>query len=173
MTRHPLLPLQWLRPSSAAARTRGATSRRRAALVGGAALAVPLLLAGCSSALPQVSVRVGAQSEVLSPTQYCLDGEPRFYPDAERPPVLRVGSGEQITIEVSEHLAESGWQVQIFDEQLEEQLGQVPVGNETVFDGIFTSDARPTAYFLVIVQDAGPECEGLSGAWPIGFVRDG
>jgi len=56
---------------------------------------------------------------------------------------------------------------------LEEQLGQVPVGNETVFDGIFTSDARPAAYFLVIVQDAGPECEGLSGAWPIGFVRDG
>ncbi len=87
--------------------------------------------------------------------------------------MLRVGSGEQITIEVSEHLAESGWQVQIFDEQLEEQLGQVPVGNETVFDGIFTSDARPAAYFLVIVQDAGPECEGLSGAWPIGFVRDG
>ncbi|MGI8694566.1 MAG: DUF2771 family protein [Geodermatophilaceae bacterium] len=131
-----------------------------------------LLLTGCSSQPATVTVSVGTQSQVLSPTQYCLDGEPRFYPDAERPVVLRVAPGEPITIEVSAELAESGWQVQIFDETLEEQIGQVPVGNETVFDDITTSDARPPAYFLVVVQDAGSDCEGLSGAWPIGFVRE-
>ncbi|MBA2388913.1 MAG: DUF2771 family protein [Geodermatophilaceae bacterium] len=132
-----------------------------------------MALTSCSSAPPTVTVSAGGQSEVLSPTQYCLDGEAEFYPEAERPPVLRVAPDEQITIEVSEGLAESGWQVQVFDEALEEQLGQVPVGNLSVFDGISTSDAQPPAYFLVIVEDAGSGCEGLSGAWPIGFVRDG
>jgi hypothetical protein len=119
-----------------------------------------------------VTVSVGAQSQELSPTQYCLGGEPQFYPDAERPPVLRVAPGEPITIEVSEELADSGWQVQIFDDELAEQLGQVPVGNRRVFDDLTTSDARPPAYFLVVVQDAGSDCEGLSGAWPIGFLRE-
>lgn len=137
-----------------------------------ATLAVALV-AGCSSQPPTVTVTVGAQSQELSPTQYCLDGEPQFYPDAERPPVLRVGPAEPITIEVPDEVGESGWQVQIFDDELDEQLGQVPVGNETVFDQITTSDAEPPAYFLVVVQDAGADCAGLSGAWPIGFVRDG
>lgn len=131
------------------------------------------VLTGCSSAPAAVTVSVGAQSQELSPTQYCLDGDARFYPDAEPPPVFRVGPGEPITIEVSEELAEAGWQVQIYDEQLDVQLGQVPAGNHTVFSDITTSDAVPSAYFLVIVQNAGSQCEGLSGAWPIGFVRDG
>ncbi len=136
------------------------------------ALVGVLLVAGCSSsAPPTVTVSVGLQQEVLAPIQYCLGGEPRFYPDAERPPVLRVGPDLPITIEVSDELAESGWQVQIFDEDLAEQIGQVPVGAETGYDRINTSDAEPAAYFLVIVQDAGTDCAGLSGAWPIGFVR--
>lgn len=132
-----------------------------------------LVLMGCSSKPPTVTVRVGEQTQELAPTQYCLDDSAQFYPAAERPPVLRVGPGEPITIEVSPELADAGWQVQIFDDKLQQKIGQVPVGNEREFAGISTSDASPTAYFLVIVQDAGSGCEGLSGAWPIGFVREG
>lgn len=137
-----------------------------------AVLVATLLTAGCSSTPPTVTVSVGSQQEDLAPTQYCLDGEPRFFPDAGRPPVLRVGPELPITIEVSDELAESGWQVQVFDQELAEQIGEVSVGNQTVYDGIDTSDAEPAAYFLVVVQDAGTDCEGLSGAWPVGFVRD-
>ncbi|MBA3417537.1 MAG: DUF2771 family protein [Geodermatophilaceae bacterium] len=130
------------------------------------------LVGGCSAAPPTVTVTVGAQSRELAPTQLCLDGEPQLYPEADRPPVLRVGPGEPIRIEVSEELSESGWQIQIFDDELAEQIGQVPVGNLTVFDELTTSDARPPAYFLIVVQDAGSDCEGLSGAWPIGLLRE-
>ena len=127
-----------------------------------------VLLAGCSSTAPSVTVTVAGQSERLSPTQYCLSGDAEFYPEAERPPVLRVGADEPILVEVPAKVAEAGWQIQVFDAALEEQIGQVDA-----FDELTTSDAVPAEFYLVVVQDAGSDCEGLSGAWPIGLVRGG
>lgn len=132
-------------------------------------------LTGCSADAPEVTVTVAGESATVGPAQYCLDDEPLLYADEPgfAPPVLRVAADEQIVIEVPEEVADSGWQVQIFDLDLAEQLGQVPVGTVRRFDTINTSDAVPAAYFLVIVQDAGAGCDGFSGAWPIGFVREG
>ncbi|MBA3250336.1 MAG: DUF2771 family protein [Geodermatophilaceae bacterium] len=139
----------------------------------------PLLLAGiiltavtgCSSTAPTVTVSVGDQEQELTPTQYCLDGESEVYRDQDPPPVLRVSGDLPIRIDVPDEVAESGWQVQVFDSELEEQLGQVDAGNATSLDEIRTGDAATPEYYLVIVQDAGADCDGLSGAWPIGFVR--
>lgn len=147
----------------------------RAALLLAALPLTALLLAGCSaSPPPTVQLTVGGQSVELLPTQYCLDGKPQLYAKddpSQRPPVLRVGADQKIAIEVPAAVADSGWQVQIFDQKLDQQLGQVPVGNRREFDTITTSDAVPAAYYLVVVQDAGSGCNGLSGAWPVGFVR--
>ena len=35
-----------------------------------------------------------------------------------------------------------------------------------------TSDVVPATFYLVVVEDADTdECSGLSGAWPVGFIR--
>lgn len=129
-------------------------------------------MAGCSSTAPTVTVSVGDQQEELIPTQYCLDGEPEVYRDQAAPPVLRVSGDLPIRIDVPDEVAESGWQVQVFDSELQDQIGQVDAGHATTLDRIRTGDAAAPEYYLVIVQDAGADCDGLSGAWPIGFVRD-
>lgn len=135
------------------------------------AAAVLAAVTGCSSAAPTVTVSVGGQTQELVATQYCLDGESEIYRDLDPPPVLRVVGDVPITIDVPDEVAESGWQVQVFDSELEEQIGQVDAGHETTLDRIRTGDAAEPEYYLVVVQDAGPDCDGLSGAWPIGFVR--
>lgn len=129
-------------------------------------------VAGCSSSAPTVTVSVGDQEQELVPTQYCLNGESEVYRDQDAPPVLRVSGDLPIRIDVPDEVAESGWQVQVFDSELQDQIGQVDAGNATTLDRIRTGDAAAPEYYLVIVQDAGAECDGLSGAWPIGFVRD-
>ncbi|CAN5121803.1 hypothetical protein BH20ACT5_BH20ACT5_09380 [soil metagenome] len=141
----------------------------------GSTLLVLAALTGCSARAPETTVTVDGQTTTVAPAQYCLDGEPQVYSDEPdfTPPVLRVPAGKPIVIEVAEEVADSGWQVQVFDRDLAEQIGQVPVGTVRRFAEITTSDAEPAGYFLVIVQDAGPGCGGFAGAWPIGFVRDG
>jgi hypothetical protein len=64
--------------------------------------------------------------------------------------------------------------VQVFDEGLEEAIGEVDVPEgEVVFDEINTSDVVPPAFYLVVVEDKGGACGEFSGAWPIGFLRAG
>jgi hypothetical protein len=47
----------------------------------------------------------------------------------------------------------------------------VPAG-DAEFSGITTSDVVPPTFYLVVVEDSDPEaCSGLSGAWPVGFIR--
>jgi hypothetical protein len=142
-------------------------------VAGGAA--VVLLLAGCGSepAGPQdVVVAAGPQEVSISPTQYCLDGEGQRYDTS--PPVIEVSPETTIRLTVPAVVAERGWSVQVFDEQLEEQLGEVDVeAGATVFDEISSSDVVPAAFYLVVVEDAVEDCDGLSGAWPVGFVRAG
>jgi hypothetical protein len=77
-----------------------------------------------------------------------------------------------ILIEVPDDVAESGWSFQVFDQGLtdEDLIGEVDVGREATYE-LSTSDAVPAAYYIVVVQDSGEGCEGLSGAWPIGFLR--
>ena len=73
-----------------------------------------------------------------------------------------------------ESVAERGWSVQVFDEQLEELLGEVDVPDgERVFEEINTSDVVPPAFYLVVVEDKGGDCGEFSGAWPVGFLRAG
>ncbi len=140
---------------------------------GAAGVALLGLLTGCgAAAAPTVTVTVTGGSEQLAPTQLCLDGEAEFY-DSATQQVLRVQPGQRVSIEVSEDLAASGWQVQIFDRDLQTKLGQVDAGNATTFDELTTSDPFPAAFFVVVVQDASDDCDGLSGAWPIGFLREG
>jgi hypothetical protein len=118
-----------------------------------------------------VTVQAGGQEITVDPTQYCLDGEGQRYPTS--PPILEVAPDTTVVLTVSDAVAESGWGVQVFDEELEERLGEVDVeAGTTVFDGINTSDAAPATFYLVVVQDSDVDrCEGLSGAWPIGFIR--
>ena len=140
-----------------------------------AALLALALLAGCSSSPDgpgQVRVEVGPQDVSLQPTQGCVDGEPTRYDTTA--PVLEVSPGDTITLTVPEPIADRGWSVQVFDDRLEEQLGEVDVPDgETRFDGIGTSDAVPAAYYLVIVEDKGGDCGEWSAAWPVGFLRAG
>jgi uncharacterized protein DUF2771 len=143
-----------------------------------ALLAALPALAACGGAAeetvaPSVTVRVGEQQVSADPTQYCLAGEGRRYTTA--PPILEVPADSDITLTVPDSVAEDGWSVQVFDEELEQKLGDVDVDPGTpVFDGINSSDVDPPAFYLVVVQRRDPDaCEGLSGAWPIGFVRPG
>lgn len=139
--------------------------------------ALLLLLAGCGGSAeaggpPDVAVVVGTQEITAGPTQYCLDGQWQRY--SATPPILEVPPDTTITLTVPDAVAERGWSVQVFDEQLEETIGavDVPAGTST-FDQINTSDVVPPAYYLVVVEDSGGECGELSAAWPIGFLRAG
>jgi hypothetical protein len=141
-----------------------------------AATAALLLLAGCGSGEPagpeDVVVQAGPQEVSVSPSQYCLDGEGQRY-DAT-PPIVEVSPDTTIRVTVPDSVAEQGWSVQVFDEQLEEQLGEVDVdAGARVFEEINTSDVVPPAFYLVVVEDAGTACDGFSGAWPVGFLRAG
>ena len=137
--------------------------------------AVVLLLAGCGSepSRPEdVVVEAGAQRVAASPTQYCVDGAGQRYDTA--PPIIEVSPDTTIRLTVPDAVAERGWSVQVYDEGLQELIGEVDVdAGRAVFDEISTSDVAPPAFYLVVVEDAGEECGGFSGAWPVGFLRAG
>jgi len=130
-----------------------------------------LVLSACSSeAAPTVSVTVGDQHEDVEATQYCLDGEGKRY--AVTPQVLQVEADQTILIVVPDDVAESGWSFQVYEPGLQDEdlIGEIEVGKEASYE-LSTSDAVPAAYYLVVVQDSGELCDGLAGAWPIGFLR--
>jgi hypothetical protein len=135
-----------------------------------------LVLAGCGSgepaAPPDIQVEVGAQELTVRPVQYCLGGEGQRY--ATAPPILEVSPGAAISLTVPDAVADRGWSVQVFDEQLEEIIGDVDVpAGQRVFEEITTDDVAPPAFYLVIVEDKGGDCGEFSGAWPVGFLRAG
>ncbi len=103
-------------------------------------------------------------------TQYCLDGEGKRY--SVTPQVLQVEPEITIRIEVPDEVAESGWSFQVYGQGLadDDLIGEVDVGQEASYE-LSTSDAVPAAYYLVVVEDSGEGCDGLAGAWPIGFLR--
>jgi hypothetical protein len=141
-----------------------------------AAVLLLLVLAGCGGGAvarpPDVGVEVGAQDLSVRPVQYCVDGEGQRYDTA--PPIIEVSPDAPIALTVPEAVADRGWSVQVFDEQLEELLGEVDVPQgERAFEEITTSDVVPPAFYLVIVEDKGGDCGEFSGAWPIGFLRAG
>jgi Protein of unknown function (DUF2771) len=145
------------------------------ALVGSSAAALLIALAGCgggSDGPGEVGVEVGAQEISVRPTQYCLDGEGQRYDVSA--PILEVSPGATISLTVPDDVAERGWSVQVFDERLEEQLGEADVeAGTTTFDEITTDDVVPPAFYLVVVEDKGGDCGEFSGAWPVGFLRAG
>ena len=136
--------------------------------------AVVLLLAGCGSepSGPQdVVVEAGPQRVEAAPTQYCVDGEGQRY-DAT-PPIIEVSPDTTIRLTVPDAVAERGWGMQVYDDQLQERLGLVDVEAGAAVYDLNSSDVAPAAFYLVVVEDAVEECEGFSGAWPIGFLRAG
>ena len=135
-----------------------------------------LALAGCGESAAdgpaEVRVEVGPQDVDVPPSQYCLDGEGQRYTGA--PPVLEVSPGAPITLTVPDAVAERGWSVQVFDERLEEAIGEVDVpAGTSVFEEITTDDVVPPAFYLVVVEDKGGDCGEFSAAWPVGFLRAG
>jgi hypothetical protein len=141
-----------------------------------AAALLLLVLAGCGrgeAAGPEnVEVSVGAEQVAVRPTQYCLDGDGQRY--STTPPIIEVSPYSAISLTVPESVAEQGWSVQVFDEKLEEPIGEVDVPEgESVLDEINTSDVVPPAFYLVVVEDKGGDCGEFSGAWPVGFLRAG
>ncbi|KGH47404.1 hypothetical protein IN07_07250 [Modestobacter caceresii] len=151
---------------------------------GTALLSGVLLLAGCGDSgssggsagddggtVPSVTVQAGGDPITVDPTQYCLDGEGQRY--RTEPTYLEVAPDTEIVLEVPDVVAEAGWSVQVFDERLEERIGDIDVPAGTaVLDEINTSDVVPPTYYLVVVEDSDTDaCEGLSGAWPVGFIR--
>jgi hypothetical protein len=141
-----------------------------------AAAVVLLVLTGCGGAAAEgpgdVRVEVGPQDVSARPVQSCVDGERVRY--GNRPPVIEVSPDSVITLTVPEAVAERGWGVQVFDEALEQVLGEVdvPAGEDRLAE-INTSDVVPPAFYLVVVEDKGGDCGEWSGAWPVGFVRAG
>jgi hypothetical protein len=139
------------------------------------ALLIPLAGCGGSEAAdgpPDIQITAGAQDITARPTQYCLDGEWQRYTGT--PPILEVSPDTRVTLTVPDSLAERGWSVQVFDERLEETIGEVDVPPDTkTFDEINTSDVVPPAFYLVVVEDSGGACGELSAAWPVGFLRAG
>ena len=141
-----------------------------------AAALLLLVLAGCGrgqAAAPEnVEVAVGSQQVPVHPTQFCLDGDGKRYDTT--PPIIEVSPDSAITLEVPASVAEQGWSVQVFDEKLEQVIGEVDVPDgKRVFDGINTSDVVPPAFYLVVVEKKGGGCGEFSGAWPVGFLRAG
>jgi hypothetical protein len=128
--------------------------------------------AGAAGGAPKVTVQVGDQTVEVDPTQYCLDGAGKRYDTT--PPIIEALPDSPITLTVSDAVAAAGWAVQVFDDKLEERIGQVQVDPDTtVFSGINSSDVVPPAFYLVVVQSSDAHaCKGLSGAWPVGFIRD-
>ncbi|KQS68966.1 DUF2771 family protein [Modestobacter sp. Leaf380] len=150
----------------------------------GAVLGAAALLAGCnaggasgasgsSDTAPTLRVQTGGQDVRVSPTQYCLDGDGQRY--TSTPPIIEVSPDSTIGLTVAGDVAEQGWSVQVFDDQLDELIGEVDVDSGTgTFTGINSSDVAPAAFYLVVVEDSDDgDCNGLSGAWPVGFVRSG
>ena len=136
--------------------------------------AAVLLLAGCGSepSGPQdVVVEAGPQRVEAAPTQYCVDGEGQRY-DAT-PPIIEVSPDTTIRLTVPDAVAERGWGMQVYDDQLQERLGLVDVEAGAAVYDLNSSDVAPAAFYLVVVEDAVEDCEGFSGAWPIGFLRAG
>ena len=140
-----------------------------------AAALLLLILAGCSrgsSAPPDVRVQAGSQDVTARPTQYCLDGDGQRY--QVTPPIIEVSPDTEITLTVPDEVAARGWAVQVFDDKLEQPIGEVSVPKgEAVFGEINSSDVVPAAFYLVIVENKGGACGGFSGAWPVGFLRAG
>jgi hypothetical protein len=134
------------------------------------------VLTGCGDDQPaapqQVKVQVGDRTVELKPSQYCLDGDGKRYDVT--PPVLEAPAETPIELTVPDSVARQGWSVQVFDEHLEEKIGEVPVdAGTTEFDGISSSDVVPAAFYLVVVERKGGECGLFSGAWPVGIIRPG
>ena len=134
-----------------------------------------LLLGGCATGDDgpgEVRVEVGAQDVTAQAVQGCEDGEEVRYETT--PPIVEVSPDSDITLTVPESVAERGWGVQVFDDQLEEKLGtvDVPEGEERFAD-INTSDVVPAAFYLLVVEDKGGDCGVWSRAWPVGFIRAG
>jgi hypothetical protein len=141
-----------------------------------AAALLLLALAGCgrgeSPGPENVEVSVGSEQVAVHPVQYCLDGDGQRY--STTPPIIEVSPDSAITLTVPGSVAERGWSVQVFDEKLEEELGEVEVPDgQAVFDAINTSDVVPPAFYLVVVEKKGGDCGEFSGAWPVGFLRAG
>ena len=145
---------------------------RRAATAVVAALL--LLLTGCSAAAkapPQVRVNAGSETVSIKPTQYCLDGKGQLY--KVKPPVVQVDPDMTITLTVPDAVARAGWTVQVWDEHLAQQLGEVQVQRGKAVFQVSSSDTVPPAYYFVVVEKSSSACHHVSGAWPVGFVRSG
>ncbi|RBY75253.1 DUF2771 domain-containing protein [Geodermatophilus sp. TF02-6] len=140
-----------------------------------AALAAALLLAGCGanqpSGAPDVVVEAGSQRVEVSPSQYCLDGDGQRY--TVTPPIIEVSPDTTIRLTVPDAVAEQGWSVQVYDERLEGKLGNVEVDEGANRFEVNSDDVVPPAFYLVVVEDSGGSCQGLSGGWPVGFLRAG
>jgi hypothetical protein len=146
------------------------TTRRAAALLGALAALTGCGAEAAEETAPTVTVQVGEQELAVDPTQYCLAGEGQRY--SRSPPTIGVAADTPITLRVPDALAAEGWSVQVFDDQLEELIGEVDVEPDTPVYTVGSSDVVPAAFYLVVVQQAdGDACEGLAGAWPVGFIR--
>jgi Protein of unknown function (DUF2771) len=136
-----------------------------------------LLLAGLTGCgrdqpdtAPAVTVNAGDQTVELRPTQYCLGDSGQRYDTV--PPIIEVSPDSTVTFTVPDAVARQGWGVQVFDQKLEEKIGEVHVDKgAAVFRGINASDVVPPAFYLVVVENKGSACGGFSGAWPVGFIR--
>lgn len=137
-------------------------------------LALLALMTGCSAAAktpPAVRVNAGSQTVEVKPTQYCLNGSVERY--QLQPPVIQVDPGMTITLTVPDPVAQRGWSVQVWDETLKQQIGNVDVDRGKAVFEVNSSDAVPAAYYLVAVEHPASECHDISGAWPVGFIRAG
>lgn len=154
------------------------TGRSRAAALG--LLSAAALLAGCGdSGPPSVTVKVVDTTVEVPAAMYCEDGKPVVASDEEGVSPLRVEPGKRVEIDVPRDVADAGWTVQVWTARGDDNgsilpdalITTVPVGKETSFDQITTSDAAPETFYLIVAQSPAKGCPDAGALWPIGFIR--
>lgn len=138
------------------------------------------LLVGCGdSGPPTVTVKVVDATVEVPAAMYCEDGKPVVANDEDAVAPMRVAAGKRVEIDVPQEVADAGWTVQVWTARTDGNgsilpdalITSVPVGKETSFDQITTSDAAPETFYLIVAQSPAKGCPDAGGLWPVGFIR--
>jgi hypothetical protein len=148
------------------------TARRRLAVTL-TALAAAGALTGCERPAPIVTVVSGTNSEWKEADVYCFEGQSFANDDcavrADEPVRIPVVPGEQVGVDVSKHVVERGWFVELTGPDGQPQQG--PVQEDRHWFAFTAPNVGPDGLRLVVraLGEEGPQGEP-SGEWTFDLV---
>ena len=148
------------------------TARRRllTALTAGVAV---VSLTGCEKPAPIVTVVSGTTSEWKQADLYCFEGQ--SLPDgecaqrADGPTVLEVQPGQQVGVDVSKPLVESGWYVELTQPGGDAQPQQSEIFEDQHYFA-FTAPSIGDGGLRLVVRTVGEDGQSDSGEWLFDLV---